>query len=62
MSIYEGWRVMKHLPVDLTTAVATSRVEDLLSQAERYRMSARARRAARRRLTETRSHSRHSDE
>ena len=53
---------MKHLPIDLTTAVATSRVEDMRDRAERHRLSARARRAARRRLPVTRSHSRHSDE
>ena len=52
---------MKHLPVDLTTAVASSRVEDLRSRAERYRLSARARRAARLRAS-TRSHPRPTDE
>ena len=52
---------MKHLPVDLTTAVATSRVEDLRSRAELYRLSARARRAARLRAS-TRSHPRPTDE
>jgi len=44
MNVNEGRHLMKHLPVDLTTAVAMSRIDDLRCQADRYRLSARIRR------------------